>query len=266
MTTKQTEALRLADAIKASGQFTPLQNLDAAAAELRLLHAENETLRAGYDAARLEIASLQGRVNECGAGAGCCAQAARIAELEAQLEAVGAVGAVPDGWRLVPAQPTNKQVVMLAGALLHQKQNTADSRHPDWSNAVGQAEHAYRAMLEAAPEPQSAAQVQAMLAAPAQPVAWAIFAENGHCRMWTQNKDHADIAAKATGLPLTALYATPQPVAQAQAALEIAEAALADIGDADREPGDDVAWCEARAAKALPMVRAAITAQQGDKT
>ena len=49
-------------------------------------------------AARLEIASLQGRVNECGAGAGCCAQAARIAELEAQLEAVGAGGA----GRLVP--------------------------------------------------------------------------------------------------------------------------------------------------------------------
>lgn len=41
-------------------------------------------------------------------------------------------------------------------------------------------------------------------------------------------------------------------------ALEIAEAALADIGDADREPGDDVAWCEARAAEALPEVRAVL--------
>ena len=41
-------------------------------------------------------------------------------------------------------------------------------------------------------------------------------------------------------------------------ALVIAEAALADIGDADREPGDDLAWCEARAAKALPKVRAAL--------
>lgn len=39
-------------------------------------------------------------------------------------------------------------------------------------------------------------------------------------------------------------------------ALRTAEAALADIGDADREPGDDVAWCERRAAQALPMVRA----------
>ena len=41
-------------------------------------------------------------------------------------------------------------------------------------------------------------------------------------------------------------------------ALEIAEAALADIGDADREPGDDVAWCEARAAQALPGLRAVL--------
>ena len=42
--------------------------------------------------------------------------------------------------------------------------------------------------------------------------------------------------------------------------LAYAEAALADIGDADREPGDDLAWCEARAAEALPRVRAALKA------
>ena|GEM_PF-3861128 len=41
-------------------------------------------------------------------------------------------------------------------------------------------------------------------------------------------------------------------------ALGVAEAALSDIGDADREPGDDVAWCERRAADALPRVRAAL--------
>ena len=34
-----------------------------------------------------------------------------------------------------------------------------------------------------------------------------------------------------------------------------AEAALADIGDAEREPGDDLEWCENRAAEALPLVR-----------
>lgn len=38
-------------------------------------------------------------------------------------------------------------------------------------------------------------------------------------------------------------------------ALRVAEAALADIGDADREPGDDVEWCERRAALGLRRVR-----------
>jgi hypothetical protein len=42
------------------------------------------------------------------------------------------------------------------------------------------------------------------------------------------------------------------------AALRIAEAALADIGDADREAGDDVPRCERRAAQALSAARAAI--------
>ena len=42
-------------------------------------------------------------------------------------------------------------------------------------------------------------------------------------------------------------------------ALITAEAGLADIGDADREPGDDLAWCEARAAQALSAPRSAIT-------
>lgn len=41
-------------------------------------------------------------------------------------------------------------------------------------------------------------------------------------------------------------------------ALVIAEAALADIGDADCDPDYDLAWCEARAAQALPEVRAAL--------
>jgi hypothetical protein len=34
-----------------------------------------------------------------------------------------------------------------------------------------------------------------------------------------------------------------------------AESALSDIGDADREPGDDLEWCEGRAAEALPRIR-----------
>lgn len=49
-------------------------------------------------------------------------------------------------------------------------------------------------------------------------------------------------------------------------ALRVAEAALADIGDADREPGDDVAWCECRAAEPLPMIRALLRDQEdGDE-
>jgi hypothetical protein len=50
----------------------------------------------------------------------------------------------------------------------------------------------------------------------------------------------------------------------ARATLGIAEAALADIGDADREPGDDLAWCEQRAAQALPAVRAFLSTPTGD--
>lgn len=45
-----------------------------------------------------------------------------------------------------------------------------------------------------------------------------------------------------------------------RAALSEAEAALADIGDADRESGHDLAWCEKRAEKALPCVRSALAA------
>jgi hypothetical protein len=41
-------------------------------------------------------------------------------------------------------------------------------------------------------------------------------------------------------------------------ALELSEAALADIGDADREPGDDLAWAETRAAQDLPRIRHAL--------
>ena len=48
-------------------------------------------------------------------------------------------------------------------------------------------------------------------------------------------------------------------------ALSYAECALGDIGDADREPGDDLEWCEERAAKALPRVRKLLQAH-GRKT
>ena len=47
-------------------------------------------------------------------------------------------------------------------------------------------------------------------------------------------------------------------VAELIEAAKSAEAALSDIGDADREPGDDVAWCERRAYEAIPRLRAAL--------
>lgn len=37
--------------------------------------------------------------------------------------------------------------------------------------------------------------------------------------------------------------------------LQLAEAALADIGDAEREPGDDIIWAEKRAGEVLPKIR-----------
>jgi hypothetical protein len=48
-------------------------------------------------------------------------------------------------------------------------------------------------------------------------------------------------------------------------ALSYAECALGDIGDADREPGDDLEWCEGRAAEALPRIRKLLLAH-GRKT
>ena len=59
MNTKQPEALRLADELEKCWADPGLQIRSAA--ELRRLHAEFETLRAGYDAARLEIESLRER-------------------------------------------------------------------------------------------------------------------------------------------------------------------------------------------------------------
>jgi hypothetical protein len=53
---------------------------------------------------------------------------------------------------------------------------------------------------------------------------------------------------------------TREVLQQALEALVTAEAGLADIGDADREPTDDLAWCEERAAQALAKPRAAIAA------
>ena len=78
MTDKQTDALRLADTLERPGygwHSTPAQ----CAAELRRLHAEIETLRTGYEAARLEIESLKAQLAERASHGQAPAQAAPAA-------------------------------------------------------------------------------------------------------------------------------------------------------------------------------------------
>ena len=62
-----------------------------------------------------------------------------------------------------------------------------------------------------------------------------------------------------TNEPMVLRVDAESEIYRLRTALATAEAALADIGDSDREPGDDMAWCERRAALALPEVRAALT-------
>ena len=45
--------------------------------------------------------------------------------------------------------------------------------------------------------------------------------------------------------------------------LELAEAGLSDIGDAERELGDDLAWAETRAAQDLPRIRQSLNLWRG---
>lgn len=128
---QQPEALRLANALAYCDSSVASQ----AAAELRRLHAENVTLQQGYDAARLEIDSLQARVQELGAMLREN-RSKRIVELEAQLEAIGAGGVEPlrrreclhqisepetasqppAGWVMVPELPDERMERAIAGA------------------------------------------------------------------------------------------------------------------------------------------------------
>lgn len=66
MTTQQPDALRLADELcEAIAEYPEPTALEAqAAAELLRQHVENETLRAGYAAARLEVESLKAQLVE----------------------------------------------------------------------------------------------------------------------------------------------------------------------------------------------------------
>lgn len=117
-TQQQAYALFLSDELL-KGMWAPnvLQNESAlrarAAQDLRRQHAEIETLRAGYDAARLEIASLRERVQQLGQLARDV-NSRRVVELEAQLAAVGAGGV--GTLMLAPAQDDSLTAAYMAGA------------------------------------------------------------------------------------------------------------------------------------------------------
>ena len=94
MKSKQPEALRLADELERDKWHGPAVVMQAAADELRRLHAENTALQSGYDAARLEIASLQAEVARyresmtAGSYAGCVVWAGdyRVMQLMSETE------------------------------------------------------------------------------------------------------------------------------------------------------------------------------------
>lgn len=105
-TPQQPKALRLADLLQLHGAL-PGSVSDESGDELRRLHAENQSLQSGYDAARLEIESLHARLEECQKSgqdwamrvhaleATASEQRTRFEELDAQLYAVGAGGVEP---------------------------------------------------------------------------------------------------------------------------------------------------------------------------
>ena len=93
MGSKQPDALRLADELERDKWHVPGVVLQAAADELRRLHAENTALQSGYDAAMMEIASLQSRLIH--ANEQHRLWFARSQELEYQIDAVGAGGVEP---------------------------------------------------------------------------------------------------------------------------------------------------------------------------
>ena len=85
-----------------------------------------------------------------------------------------------------------------------------------------------------------------------------IYAEAAEAYAYLAQPEPEGTITEPRGCPIpgacscpTAPYVPPELIR----ALELAEAALADIGDAERDPGDDLAWAEARAAQDLPRIR-----------
>jgi len=104
-----------------------------------------------------EMAELRADANDCGSGAGCCYQAAQNERLEAELQqareertallvneqnlceelaALRAVPAIPEGWKLVPVEPTQEMLYAYVA-----QNGRFHSARSDWA-----------AMLAAAPQ------------------------------------------------------------------------------------------------------------------
>lgn len=125
--------------VKLEGRTAPISFLRAADLfERAAAHiAELEALRTGYDAARLEIASLQSRVQELGQMARECSDRkvvqldARVKELEAQLDAIGAGGVEPLRKREYPVDTGNPEADRIIGRLA-----SSDPDFDDCADAV----------------------------------------------------------------------------------------------------------------------------------
>lgn len=157
MDTKQPEALRLAYTLDllAMDMKTPRM----AATELRRQHAEIETLRAGYDAARLEIESLKERVQQLGQLARDV-NSRRVTELEAQLAAVGAGGVEPLRKRCLHQISEPAQAQPVASESLVKWASLIELAQTDWHTGYEAARAYVKVQLECA-TPQPAAPAQA---------------------------------------------------------------------------------------------------------
>ena len=154
------------------------------------LQSENEQLRAGYSAARLEIASLRERVQMLGQLARDV-NSRRVMELEAQLEAIGAGGVEPLRKRCLHQISDPAQAQPVASESLVKWASLIELAQTDWHTGYEAARAYVKVQLECA-APQPAAQAS----------------ECGNCFEGETDRGHACRKCGGTGVV--------QPDAQAQ--------------------------------------------------
>lgn len=144
----------------------------------------------------------------------------RIAELESELEAVGAGGvqalSAAPGDVLDEALRERDDAEDFIDALLDE---VLGHERPEWSSSYGRADalNDVQERMTALHKPavdKAWGRLQSAMAAPQQeaqePVAYAIFAENGNIRLWATEPQHVKRIAAEQGLSLVKLYAAPQ--------------------------------------------------------